>query len=385
MNLPHETTAERLYFFDWIRILAFVLLVLYHVGMYYVSWGWHIKSPDASSAIEPLMFLTNPWRMGLLFLISGVATRFMLARQKPVQFARSRSGRILLPLIFGMAVIVPPQPFLEVVHKLNYAGSYADFLSLYFQVYKGFVIEGKRLDLPTWNHLWFLAYIWVYSLLFAALARLVPQLFVLLDKLLEARLRGIWIIVLPVAYLAIARITLLSGHPSTHNLTDDWFNHATYLFLFLFGFIAARQTRFWSEVAQVRWRSLVIALVCWVFLASYFTYYRESREVPIAMVYFQRAVWTLMAWNAMLALCGFARQHWNKDHPSRSYLNQAVFPVYILHQSLIIILAWQLRPFHVPPVTEGLILIVATLGISFLAYEAIRRVALLRPLFGLKF
>jgi hypothetical protein len=71
---------NRLYFLDWIRIFAFCVLIFYHTGMYYVSWDWHVKSPFASDAIEPLMILSSPWRLGLLFMISGVATAFMLKK-----------------------------------------------------------------------------------------------------------------------------------------------------------------------------------------------------------------------------------------------------------------------------------------------------------------
>ena len=39
-----HTPSQRLFFLDWLRIGAFALLVLYHVGMYYVSWSWHVKS-----------------------------------------------------------------------------------------------------------------------------------------------------------------------------------------------------------------------------------------------------------------------------------------------------------------------------------------------------
>ncbi|WP_274317233.1 hypothetical protein [Xanthomonas campestris] len=61
----------------WLRVIAFGLLVLYHVGMYYVTWDWHVKSPTTQLMLEPVMLLSSPWRMSLL-LISGVATAFML-------------------------------------------------------------------------------------------------------------------------------------------------------------------------------------------------------------------------------------------------------------------------------------------------------------------
>ena len=106
--------SSRLYFLDWLRIAAFGMLILYHVGMYYVSWDWHVKSPDAGPALEPWMRMSSPWRLSLLFLVSGAATSLMLLRGAGAAFMRSRTKRLLLPLLFGMLVIVPPQPYFEV-------------------------------------------------------------------------------------------------------------------------------------------------------------------------------------------------------------------------------------------------------------------------------
>ena len=100
---------ERLLFLDWVRILAFFVLILYHVGMYYVTWDWHVKSEFASATLEPFMYLSAPWRLSLLFLVSGVASRFLLAKAGAASFLRQRSIRLLVPLLFGMLVIVPPQ------------------------------------------------------------------------------------------------------------------------------------------------------------------------------------------------------------------------------------------------------------------------------------
>ncbi len=83
--------STRLFFLDWLRIAAFGLLILYHVGMYYVSWDWHVKSAAASAALEPWMRLSSPWRLSLLFLVSGAAVSFMLRRDAGVSFVRDRS------------------------------------------------------------------------------------------------------------------------------------------------------------------------------------------------------------------------------------------------------------------------------------------------------
>jgi glucans biosynthesis protein C len=147
--------ADRLLFLDWVRILAFAILVFYHVGMYYVTWEFHVKSPHASPFLEPWMRMSSPWRMDLLFVVSGAATSFMLLRQGASgALVRLRARRLLIPLLFGMLVVVPPQSFLEVMQKLGYAGSYFDFTRLYLSGYQGFCFSaGRCLMLPTWNHL----------------------------------------------------------------------------------------------------------------------------------------------------------------------------------------------------------------------------------------
>ena len=164
--------GPRRYDLDWVRIGAFMLLILYHVGMYYVTWDFHVKSPHASPSLEPLMMLTSPWRLSLLFLVSGVATAHLLARGG--RFMRSRSARLLIPLVFGMAVIVPPQTYLEVVEKVGYGGSFAQFYRLYMTGYHGFCRE-DCLIMPTWNHLWFVAYLWVYTLVLYLVVSLAPR------------------------------------------------------------------------------------------------------------------------------------------------------------------------------------------------------------------
>ncbi len=381
-QLTPEAAPERLYFLDWVRIIAFFILILYHVGMYYVTWGWHIKSPFASDFLEPLMMLSSPWRLGLLFMVSGVASSFMLKKQSPSRFAGSRSVRLLLPLVFGMAVIVPPQSYFEVVEKVSYAGSYSDFLQLYSTGYHGFCQE-KCLRLPTWNHLWFVAYLWVYSLLLWGLMSLAPKMMGRTREGLTTWMQGWLIVILPVAYLALARMILMSDFPDTHALWGDWFNHATYLFLFLFGVLMGDHSAFWKALAKVRWRSLACALLGWCYMIAYMHYFNETREPSQAALFFQRLVYVFLAWNAILAACGFARQHLNFNHPARAYLSEAVFPVYILHQSLIIIIAFSLKSWRMMPIVEGPILIALTLLLSFMGFEIVRRIKLLRPLFGL--
>ena len=380
-----QSPSQRLYFLDWVRIIAFLLLILYHVGMYYVSWDWHVKSPFASDTLEPFMMLSSPWRLSLLFLVSGVASSFMLTKMRAASFMRQRSFRLLVPLLFGMLVIVPPQPYFEVIEKVAYQGSYGDFMQLYVSGYGEFCRKQDCLDLPTWNHLWFVAYLWVYTLVLGMLMMTLGARFDQIARVLAGSLKGWKLLVLPAAVLAGVRLALLPHFPSTHGLVDDWYNHANYLALFMFGALLARERAVWGNMDALRWAALGIACASWGCLIVYFSLPEELtlRADLHPLRPLMRSVYAVCAWSAIVSACGFAHRHLDREGPARRYLTEAVFPVYILHQTLIVSIAHLIKPAKIAPATEGLVLVVLTLCISFGAFELVRRTALLRPLFGL--
>jgi len=376
---------NRLYYFDWIRIFAFFVLICYHTGMYYVTWDWHVKSPFASHDIEPLMILSSPWRLGLLFMISGVATAFMLKKFHVGALLKQRSWRLLVPLVFGMFVIVPPQAYFEVVEKVAYQGGYGEFMRLYLARYHGFCRGDDCLIMPTWNHLWFVAYLWVYTMIGGLIVWLLGARFNAVSDALGRLLSGWRIVVLPVAMLAVARFALADRFESTHALVDDWYNHAQYFFLFALGALLAMQPKFWAKVEALRFTSLGLWLASWALIVCYWSIPEALATTPEVQQWKPvfRTIYCLCQWAPILTVCGFGHRHLNFDSAKRRYLTEAVFPVYILHQTLIVTVAHWMKTLKLAPGIEGVFLIVLTFAISFGVFEVVRRIAVLRPLFGL--
>ena len=161
------TSHNRRYDLDWLRVIAFALLIFYHIGMFYVTWGWHVKSVYAGPAAEPLMQMVNPWRLALLFFISGVAIRFATDKA-PVKeggrlaFARSRLYRLGLPILMGVIVIVAPQSYFELRQAGAIEPGFLAFWGDYLKLEQLF-----PMITPTWNHLWYVVYLLVYVLLLA--------------------------------------------------------------------------------------------------------------------------------------------------------------------------------------------------------------------------
>ncbi len=383
MPIHSSPTVARLVFLDWLRIFAFALLVFYHVGMVYVIWDWHIKSPQAGAFLEPLMLMSSPWRMDLLFLVSGAATSCMLARGGATgALLRVRARRLLLPLLFGMLVVVPPQSYIEVVHKLGYAGDYLDFMGLYLRAYGAFCFApGKCLILPTWNHLWFLPYLFAYTLVLWGWLRLQPNLLDQFAVRLPGVMAGARLLLWPIVLLVISRVLLHARFPVTHALAGDWFAHSQYFAMFLLGAVLARAPALWARMAQLRWAALMLALAAWVVLVA-------GRSAltggALTAALIGPIFYGIEQWCAMVAALGFARVHLNRDGALRRYLTEAVFPVYVLHQTLIIMLAHTLGPSQIAPPLEGALLALGTFALSFAGFECIRRVFWVRPLFGLQ-
>jgi peptidoglycan/LPS O-acetylase OafA/YrhL len=376
MNTP------RLPFLDGLRVAAFALLIPYHVGMYYVTWDWHVKSPAASAALEPFMQLSSPWRLGLLFLIAGAACQGLFARRGALGTLKDRSLRLLLPLLFGMAVIVTPQAYFEVLTKvpaqLPGDGGYLDFWWAYLQ--GGRYCRGDDcMVVPTWNHLWFLPYLWVYAVLGAAAAALLRWR----PAALALPAWG-WLL-LPAVPLALARVFVMPHYPTTHDLVHDLYNHLQYGWLFAVGWASRTPLAagLWAAALRLRWVALGLSLASWavlLMLASRFA----AATPPDALLIVARTLRGALTWWSIVAACGWAQRAFKRESPWLRQASAAVFCLYILHQSVIVVLSQWLKPLALPWGLEALLLIGLTLGISAAAFAVARRVPGLALLLGIQ-
>jgi Acyltransferase family len=377
---PLDLAPVRRVDLDWVRIGAFGLLILYHVGMFYVPWNWHIKSAHRITDLEPLMLALNPWRLALLFLVSGVATRFMLRKTTAGALIRSRSSRLLIPLTSGMLLIVPPQAYVQIVETLGYSSGFIDFyLQQYFAFGKAFC-PNPCIILPTWNHLWFVAYLWVYTTALGLVVMMAPGITGWIERWLTPLLSGAFLLVVPSLLFAVYRAALLPSFPSTHALFGDWYNHALFASVYLLGFLLAHANSFWKAVERQRWIALVLAAATYALWIAL----RQVANSGLPVWLGAGLAYGFYQWLTIVAVLGFARRWLAKDSAARRYLTDAIFPYYIVHQTAIIMIAHGLRGSGLSAGVEAAIIIGGTAATCIATYEIVRRVGWLRPLFGLK-
>lgn len=367
----------RRYDLDWLRVLVFLLLILYHVGMFFVPWEWHIKNKQLYQWLEFPMLFVNQWRLPVLFVISGMGTSYALAKRNGYQFAAERIKRLLLPLVVGILLIVPPQVYFERLSRGEFTGSFWDFWPSH--AFLGIYPEGNF----SWHHLWFLPYLLVFSLLATPLflyLRRHPshEFFHWLEQQVKRPIGLLWF-VLP---LLVTHIFLRPYFPVTHALLGDWYALVHYGILFLYGFVLIMiKDAFWETVRQNRRAFLMLGILsfgCWLLpiFSSNDSIWLESSRALIKVV---------NCWSWILVLFGYAAHYLNRRSTTLTFANQAVYPFYILHQTITVSLGFYIKDLDWPFGSKAFFLVGGTFIISWVLYECfIRRIAFLRPLFGLK-
>lgn len=366
---------------DWLRVIAFGLLILFHCGMFYVeNWGWHVKSQHSSAFLENIMLIVEPWRMALLWLISGIAIRFIMVKVTVWRFISMRSLRILLPLLFGILVIVPPQLYIEMTANGDLNMNYWQFLKAFFS--SGHNVFDKyqsgiwpHIDV---NHLWFLRSLWQYSLALLCILPLLNSLRVRKAILWLFKQHGVIAILLATLPLFIIQI----NWPMSHVRYPLGFTFMVY------GYLIGWHASFWQRLAMsVRWlaASFIFAFVCFIYFYNkiWLTELAQPGSNEAWQLMLGMFVYSLLRILGVLVAFAIAYKTLNYNSKKLSYLNDAVYPFYILHQTFIVVFGYQLSQLNLAAIMESSLLMLTTIFACLLSYEIIKRINFLRPCFGL--
>ncbi|GAF01759.1 acyltransferase family protein [Saccharicrinis fermentans] len=366
----------RRYDLDWLRVLVFVLLIFYHVGMFFVPWEFHIKNQQVYPWLKYPMWFLNQWRLPILFVISGMGTYYALQKRTGKQFVWERIKRLYIPLNVGLFFIVPPQVYIERLVKNQFVGTYFEFWPA--QAFKGIYPNGNM----SWHHLWFLPYLLLFSLMlvpvFLYLKNHIGLVFYQWMNRCVSSFGGLVIFVIPLFFIEFFMEPLF---PVTHALVGDWFTIIKGITLFLYGFLLMTvKESFWSGVAH--YRRVFFLMAIFTFVALLLAISLEASSIRLFILSFLKA---FNLWFWILALFGFAARYLNKENKVLRYCNEAVYPFYILHQTFMLVIAYFLIDINCSAGLKAIVMIIGTMGLSWLFYEfLIRRWKYIRPLFGLK-
>jgi glucan biosynthesis protein C len=369
-----ERSVARVYYIDWLRILAVLLLFPFHTLRVFNNEAFYVKAAPASSTASWVIDFIGLWHMPLLFFLAGCSTYFALRKRRPGQYAWERVKRLLVPLVFGILILLPPQTWYGGRFNSAYSASYWHYLSsgdfLKWNIRDG----GDYFGGFGIGQLWFILWLFFISLIllplvaWAVRGRVAPRV-----QRLSARLSH-------PAWWAAPIVLLFIGDAAPQQVGKP---SLLYAFVFLLGFLMVADPKFPAAAERYRLPSLVLGValtVFWVVSGNF----RDSLPDPSWGRAGLSLLWAAALWLMIVGSMGMGRRYLNRTSPLQRYLAEGSYPVYIIHQTMIVIIAFYVVDFALPRAAQWVVLLVLAVAATFALYEIARRVAFLRFLLGMR-
>lgn len=371
---------QRKFYIDWLRVIAFFILILFHCAMPFVTFGWEVKNTEHSIGLTRFIWWLHQWRIPLLFFICGVGIHFSLENRSVLAFLRERISRLLIPLLFAMFFTIPFQVYFEFMQKGKINESYFDF---YPSVWELIPYPDGSL---TWSHMWFIVYLFVFCLLLIPLFSLFKiHTLNKLKNYLAEKLSNPVIVSLLFLPLAYYYFTLYLKYPEQQSLLDDWFLFVMSITLVIYGYLLASSDKFWRNCESYRFHFLTISFFCVIVLYYKYWWYFNFPKQNNFSLYAYGFLNSIHVWLLILAVIGFAKKHLNFSNAFLKFTNQAVYPFYILHQTIIVIAGYYIVQLKSAIFFKMALLILTTFLFIFLIYKyLINPFVITQILYGVK-
>lgn len=365
--------SERRYEVDWLRILLILSVFIFHIGMFFNAFGWHVKNNVQVSELSGIMSFLHIWRMPLLFFVSGAGTHFALGNKTLRKYASERNKRLMLPFLFGIFTLVPIQVYLEKFDQ------YTSLLDFYSHMFEGVYPEGNM----SWHHLWFILYLFIVSMLAIPVIKWFRSsksrsFFKLIDKLASKKGGLLWFAI----PIIISQMILRPYFPeSTHALVDDWAYIAMYFIFFIYGYVFAQSKVFSQNIVSQRYIHLFASIIVTILLFNCYNLIESKYWAG----YLYGVLSILVAWFVGLTAMGFCFKYLTFNSKFRKYANEAIYPFYLLHQPIILLIGFYMKDLEMNVTLKAIYLtfssFTASVGIYILL---IRPFNFMRVVFGLK-
>jgi len=386
-SLNAQRTADqpdpvpRLHYLDWLRVLAVLGVVVFHAIHPFDIIDWQIKNPQQSMLITIIILFFNFCGMHLFFLLSGAGSYFSLKRRTPRRYVSERFRRLLLPFIFGTVVLSPIMLYFTWQHKAIQMTALEYFIFFLKDEVLHFGPDVVKIGF----HLWFVGFLFAFSILALPVFRWlnkpsISRIVKILAGFSERR-GGVLLFVLP---LVLLRLVLQPFFP----VENDWADFIVYFSYFLIGYTIYMDDRF-QEAIRRDWPialagGMVSFLLLLLILATGDPFaWAVTPSLP--QFYLLWTLITIDGWCWVLFLLSLGMRKLNFSNATLDYSKQAILPVFILHQPVIIVIAFYVVQMQIGILVKLPIVVLGSLAISLALYEyVIRYLGVFRLLFGMK-
>ena len=375
---------------DTLRVALILGVVVFHATRPFDPFDFYVKADTEVDALGLAVLFVALWGMPLFFALAGAAVWHSLGSRGPRAFARERVARLLVPFVAGVVLLVPPQLHaggLARGHHPSYGETLGDFFDVHWTWELPIPIDGSVFE-PA--HVWFLAFLFVFTLMLLPLFHRIrrgPQVPALA-----------WIEAHPVTgLLALGGVVVLAEALLGIEDTGGW-NRWAYPFFLLLGFVLVARPGVAERVAS-RWRLLTAAGLV-LYLALVATVGGLDDRLGDALLSggdVGAIAWSAgqgaAGWLLVLAVAGVvlrtapdsgARSGPRTEGRWNQWARDGVLPVYMVHQTVAVVLAAWIVSWPVAAGLQWLALAVLTVVCSLTLYAVIRRFRVTRVLTGMR-
>lgn len=383
MDRIYSEETERHFYIDALRVIAVLLMFVFHVSMIFAAEsGWHIKNTEQSRVLLEVNYFLSFFRMPLLFFVSGYISSILLSHLNWKAFIVQRFQRLIIPLVVWTFILVAPQIYFE--RKLG------GYTSSYFEFYKTFLqFEWYPAGNFHWLHLWFIPYLFVYNLasipINVFLRKFESLVWTPPVKNLALNFVFVYALIASVPYAF-----LTTKFPVTYDLIHDYARHAFYLPFVVAGLIFFRFKPLVSLVEArrdtfLRCAFLTTLLIFTLRWNDWDPFHLWTNWVELPQTYVYLTVLNLSSWMWVLACLGYGKRYLNNENSFFKYANKAVYPFYIMHQTVIVTIGYYVVRTSDNAAFKYLFILVVCFCLCVSFYHLlIRPFPLMRLLFGSK-
>ncbi len=385
--------AVRLHYLDWLRVLAILMVFLFHAVHPFDFFPWQIKNAQQSEIITIILVLLNLWGMQFFFLVAGAATWFALQRRTARQYASERFARLLIPFAVGSLVFSPSQYYLEWMNRTQLglvSASFRSFLREEIPPFNPLLLRFPGFS-PRWFgvagfHLWFVGFLFAFALislpLFLWLRGQAGRRWVSRLARLSAHRGGILLLILP---LLVVQLGLRPFFPQEH----DWADFVYLMSFFILGYLLFADECITGVVRRDGWLLLALGTAIVLGLVGMYAagmpVMSWGQDPSIPEYYLLLGLTTPIAFCYCLTMLFVGMRFLDFTNGWLRYAQAAALPFFVLHQPVIIVIAFFVVQWSADISVKLPVIMLSSFLVSISLYEfVVRRIRPLRLAFGIK-
>ena len=384
-----ETKPGRRYDIDALRVFATVLTIVFHTAMLfaYGIGGYFIQNNELSLEMMIFVLFVDIWHMPLFFFLAGMSTSYSLKFRTGTEYLKERIKRIVIPLIFGILIVIPPITyFMRIAWWSDTRYDTRNFYGTFIEFYPLFFVTGFD-----WYHLWFIGYLFILSLV-------ALPLFLRWNKeegkkkvssIAEKYGKGkkIFLFALPLIIINVGLRWLFPGF--SKYFIDDWAHVLFYLMIFIYGFLIIRDIRFEDSIDRNRKLALILGIITsiiWLLLVFIIILFYAS-FTPLILLIWYIAVYVALSfcsWCWLIAIYGYGKKLLTQPNSIINYLSKIALPIYIIHLTVIIAIGFYVLQWEAHWAVKFLVVSISSVFLTILLCILIKTNNITRFIFGMR-